>query len=289
MLQRVRVKIEGLREPATALKVAQMGADAIGMVFAESPRWVSPEQARAIVDVLPPWVAAVGVFVNADAETINRVVQRTHIGYVQLHGDEPPEIVGRIDAPCIKAFRVRDEGWLSEVGGWLRAVAARSNLAAILLDAYNPAARGGTGSRFNWEMVADARAAGAMAGMDPIVLAVIDQDLPQRAALQELHSEEEEAQELTQLEGADDVGVDQIPRQLDLTQEPLPGAVVHQHRRPQHLEGYHLVEGTIVHLEHDSHPAGAKPLRHLISFGDPVAGREVEGVHIRDLGSEAGR
>ena len=171
MLQRVRVKIEGLREPATALKVAQMGADAIGMVFAESPRWVSPEQARAIVDVLPPWVAAVGVFVNADAETINRVVQRTHIGYVQLHGDEPPEIVGRIDAPCIKAFRVRDEGWLSEVGGWLRAVAARSNLAAILLDAYNPAARGGTGSRFNWEMVADARAAGAMAGMDPIVLA----------------------------------------------------------------------------------------------------------------------
>jgi len=171
MLQRVRVKIEGLREPREALKIAQMGADAIGMVFAESPRWVSPEQARAVADVLPPWVATVGVFVNAEAATINRVVERTHVGYVQLHGDEPPEIVGRIHRPCIKAFRVRDEGWLGEVRGWLEAVEAPSNLAAVLLDAYDPQARGGTGRRFNWDRVADARAGGGLAGLDPIILA----------------------------------------------------------------------------------------------------------------------
>ena len=170
-MQRVRVKIEGLRDPQTALRIAQMGADAIGLVFAESPRWVSPEQARAIVDILPPWVAAVGVFVNADAATINRVVKRTRIGFVQLHGDEPPEIVGQIERPCIKAFRVRDEGWLGEVRTWLSSVQARSNLAAVLLDAYNPAVRGGTGERFKWDLVADARAAGAMAGIDPIILA----------------------------------------------------------------------------------------------------------------------
>ena len=171
MLQRVRIKIEGLRDPAEALKIAQMGADAIGMVFAESPRWVSPEQARAIVDVLPPWVATVGVFVNADAATINRVVERTHIGCVQLHGDEPPQIVGQVHAPCIKAFRVRDKGWLGEVRQWVEAVEARSNLPAILLDAYDPDRRGGTGERFNWSLVADARAGGGMAGLDPIVLA----------------------------------------------------------------------------------------------------------------------
>jgi len=170
-MQRVRVKIEGLRDPATALQVAQTGADAIGLVFAESPRWVSPEQARAVVDVLPPWVATVGVFVNADATAINRVIQRTRIGYVQLHGDEPPQLVGQVEAPCIKAFRVRDEGWVAEVRSWLDAVAVRSNLAAVLLDAYNPQARGGTGERFNWHLVADARAAGAMAGIDPIILA----------------------------------------------------------------------------------------------------------------------
>jgi len=170
-MQRVRVKIEGLRDPATALRIAQMGADAIGMVFAESPRWVSPEQARAIVDVLPPWVATVGVFVNADATTINRVVERTRIGCVQLHGDEPPQIVAQISRPCIKAFRVRDPGWLGEVRRWLDAVTARTNLSAVLLDAYNPNARGGTGERFNWELVADARGAGLLAGIDPIILA----------------------------------------------------------------------------------------------------------------------
>ena len=148
-----------------------MGADAIGLVFAESPRWVSPEQARAVVDVLPPWVAAVGVFVNADAATINRVIERTRITHVQLHGDEAPDLVGQIDRPCIKAFRVRDEGWLVEVRQWLDAVAVRSNVAAVLLDAYDPQARGGTGRRFKWDVVADARAAGAMAGIDPIILA----------------------------------------------------------------------------------------------------------------------
>ena len=170
-MQRVRVKIEGLREALTALRVAQMGADAIGMVFAESPRWVSPEQARAIMDVLPPWVAGVGVFVNADATTINRVVERTRIHYVQLHGDEPPEIVAQVRVPCIKAFRVRDANWLAEVRSWLSGLQARQNLAAILLDAYDPAVRGGSGKRVNWSMIADARAAGAMAGLDPIILA----------------------------------------------------------------------------------------------------------------------
>jgi phosphoribosylanthranilate isomerase len=170
-MQRVRVKIEGLRDPATALRVAQMGADAIGLVFAESPRWVSPDQGRAVVDCLPPWVATVGVFVNAEPAIINRVVERTRISHVQLHGDEGPEVVGAIDRPCIKAFRVRDAGWLAEIRAWLAGCEARSNLAAVLLDAYNPGARGGTGQRFNWHMVADARSAGAMAGVDPLILA----------------------------------------------------------------------------------------------------------------------
>ena len=170
-MQRVRVKIEGLRDPRTALQVAQMGADAIGLVFAESPRWVSPEQARAVVDALPLWTSTVGVFVNADADTINRVAERTGIHYVQLHGEEPPELVDRIQRPCIKAFRVRDENWLSEVRAWVGAVRVRSHLAAIVLDAYDPDVRGGSGRRFNWNLIADARLEGAMAGLDPIILA----------------------------------------------------------------------------------------------------------------------
>jgi phosphoribosylanthranilate isomerase len=170
-MQRVRVKIEGLRDPQTAVKVAQMGADAIGVVFADSPRWVSPEQARAIVDALPPWVTTVGVFVDADPATINRVVERTGIGYVQLHGQEPPDLVDQIARPVIKAFRVRDESWLGEVSAWLEACPSRQNLAAVLLDAYSPKAAGGTGTQFQWDLVADARAAGKMSGIDPFILA----------------------------------------------------------------------------------------------------------------------
>jgi len=169
MMQRIRVKICGLREPADALKVAQMGADAVGLVFAESPRWVSPEQAREIVDVLPPLVARVGVFVDADAELIGRVVQRVGLTLVQLHGDEGPEIVESLPVPCIKAFRVRGPEWIDEVTDWTARVPSR-RLAAVLLDAYDPKAHGGTGMQFNWEWVAEARAAGKTAGLGPIIL-----------------------------------------------------------------------------------------------------------------------
>jgi len=171
-MQRVRVKIEGLRDPGTALRIAQMGADVIGLVFADgSPRWISPEGAKEIVDVLPPWIATVGVFVNADADTINRVVERTGIDFVQLHGDEPADIVPKIAARCIKAFAVRDENWLSAVRAWLADLPVGAALSAVLLDAYAPNARGGTGRQFCWQWVADARISGAMAGLDPIILA----------------------------------------------------------------------------------------------------------------------
>jgi len=170
-MQRVRVKIEGLTDPATALKIAQMGADAIGMVFAASPRRIAPELARAITDVLPPWVATVGVFVNEDPDVINHIVEKARISCAQLHGDEEPDTLGQICVPCIKAFRIRDEQWLEEIRAWIAAAGVRSNLAAVLLDAYDPNVRGGSGTQFNWDMVADARAAGAMAGIDPLILA----------------------------------------------------------------------------------------------------------------------
>ena len=171
IMQRVRVKICGLRDPKQALKVAQMGADAVGLVFASSPRWLSPEQARAVTDVLPPMVWAVGVFVDSDAEMINRVAARAHLSAAQLHGDEPPEIVEQVDCPVIKAFNVRAADWADGVLAWLDGVRSQQRVKAILLDAHSGDARGGTGRRFNWDWVADARAAGKLAGMPPLILA----------------------------------------------------------------------------------------------------------------------
>ncbi len=195
-MHRVRVKIEGLRDAATAARVAEMGADAVGLVFAESPRRVTADQAREIVSALPPRVTTVGVFVNAPADEINRAVERTGIAVVQLHGDEPPQLAAEVRALCIKAFRVKDEDWAQEVGKWLGAVpresvrrrsdegregqparhAARGNPfvpsdLTILLDAYDPAVRGGSGRRFNWDWIARARQRGRMEDFGPILLA----------------------------------------------------------------------------------------------------------------------
>ncbi len=169
-MQRIRVKICGLRDPEQALRIAQAGADAIGLVFASSPRWVSPEQARAVTDVLPPLVSAVGVFVNSDADTINSVARRCSLTCVQLHGDETPELPAQIELPCIKAFAVKDASWLDGIRRWLDGVQDRRAVRAVLLDAYNPTAHGGTGQRFNWEWVAHARTEGKLAGLPPLIL-----------------------------------------------------------------------------------------------------------------------
>jgi len=169
-MQRVRVKICGVRDPKQALRIAQMGAYAVGLVFASSPRWVSPEQARAVTDVLPPMVWSVGVFVDSDAEMINGVVARAGLSAAQLHGDEPPEIVEQLSCPVIKAFNVRSKDWAGEVHDWLGAVRSRRRVVAVLLDAAVPGSRGGTGQRFNWQWVAQARSAGQLAGMGPLIL-----------------------------------------------------------------------------------------------------------------------
>jgi len=152
-MQRVRVKIEGLRDPATAVQIALMGADAIGLVFADSPRQVTADRAAQVVRALPPWVATVGVFVNTEPEAINAIIAETRVGYVQLHGDEQPDVVGQINVPCIKAFRIRDAESVAAIADWT--AAAGDNLAAVLLDAYDPAARGGTGKQFNWQLAAE--------------------------------------------------------------------------------------------------------------------------------------
>ena len=164
-MRRVRIKVCGLREPGKAARIAKCGADAIGLVFApDSPRWISLERAREVTNVLPPMVWAVGVFVDAQPEAMNHAAEKARLHYLQLHGNEPPEIVEALNRPVIKAFRVRDENWLAEVHNWLAGVRSVSHVAAILLDAYKPGVQGGTGQHFNWELVADARAAARRPG-----------------------------------------------------------------------------------------------------------------------------
>jgi phosphoribosylanthranilate isomerase len=143
----VKVKVCGIKELEDARVAAEAGADAIGLVFAESPRRVSVERAREIAAALPEGVLKVGVFVDAEPEEVLRVAREVGLDYAQLHGDEPPEAVAEIRGGglgVIKALRVRNAEALTAV--------ERYEADLLLLDAWSAKARGGTGARFDWEL-----------------------------------------------------------------------------------------------------------------------------------------
>lgn len=143
-----RTKICGITRVEDALAAAGAGADAIGLVFhAGSPRAVSIEQARAIVQALPPFVTTVGLFVDAAEETIRAVLDQVPLDLLQFHGDEPDTFCQRFARPYIKAVRVRP-------GDDLDALAANwPGASGILLDSYKPGVPGGTGETFDWSMI----------------------------------------------------------------------------------------------------------------------------------------
>ena len=151
----VRVKICGITNLEDALMAVEAGADALGFVFFPgSPRCVSPEQADVIIRSLPPFVQTVGLFVNEELATVNLVADRCGLDLVQLHGEETPGYCAAVKRRIIKAFRVRDESSLTELPDY--------RVAAPLLDAWSPAAHGGTGTTFNWEIAARAAASRAI-------------------------------------------------------------------------------------------------------------------------------
>lgn len=138
-----RIKICGMTNHADAECAASHGADAIGFIFASSPRQVDPRAARAILAEVGPFVTGVGVFVNAELAAVREALEVTGCSVAQLHGDEAPGFV-RALAPyaAVKVLRVRDK--LS-----VETVAPYHLARAILLDAYVPDVPGGTGERFD--------------------------------------------------------------------------------------------------------------------------------------------
>jgi phosphoribosylanthranilate isomerase len=147
----IRIKICGITNIEDALAAVEAGADALGFVFFErSPRNISPDQASAIIRQLPPLVQIVGLFVNEQLTVVNSIADQCGLDVVQLHGEETPEFCAGVKRRVIKAFRVKDQSSLDQIGDY--------DVAACLLDAWSPAAHGGTGETFNWEIAAAAAA-----------------------------------------------------------------------------------------------------------------------------------
>lgn len=148
MRVRTRIKICGIRQPKDGAFAARQGADAIGLVFYDkSPRAVDVAQARQVVAALPPFVVAVGLFVDAPAEFVEQVRRQVPLAFLQFHGDESAEYCRQFACPYIKAVRMREGVDLHE------ACRRYADASGLLLDSYSPAAPGGTGESFDWTRV----------------------------------------------------------------------------------------------------------------------------------------
>jgi phosphoribosylanthranilate isomerase len=145
---RTRVKICGFTRVEDAVYAAHSGVDAIGLVFyAPSPRHVDVGQAVKIVNALPPFVSVVALFVDEHESSIREVLKNVQVDCIQFHGDESAEACRIYGKPYMKAIRMRPE---TDIQSFEQSY---YDAAGLLLDAYHPGARGGTGDSFNWDLV----------------------------------------------------------------------------------------------------------------------------------------
>jgi phosphoribosylanthranilate isomerase len=142
------VKVCGITRIEDAEAAVEAGARALGFVFwPRSPRFVDPHRARAIVAALPPFVTAVGVFVNQPADYMNGVAALARLGAVQLHGDETAADLPRVARPVLKAVAIDRATDAAAVDDWPARV-------TLLLDVHDDERRGGTGRTVDWSAAA---------------------------------------------------------------------------------------------------------------------------------------
>ncbi len=139
-----RIKICGITNKEDALRAADLRVDALGFIFAESPRRVEPNVVCEIVKLLPPFISTVGVFIDEDKEKVKKIVDLCSLTGLQFHGEETPVYCQGFRQKIIKSFRVKDESVIEKAAGY--------KVDAYLLDAYLPGIPGGTGKTLNWEI-----------------------------------------------------------------------------------------------------------------------------------------
>jgi len=158
----VKVKICGITNVDDALAASDLGVDALGFVFyRESPRHVSPDQAREIIRRLPSFITTVGVFVDMPPGEVEAIMRHASLDVAQLHGHELPEAC-ELARRVIKAIRVKELSDLEPLKHY--------RVSAFLLDTYTQEFFGGTGQIFNWDIALDAKQYGKIivaGGLNP--------------------------------------------------------------------------------------------------------------------------
>ena len=168
----VRVKIEGITSLADARAAIRYGADAIGLVFAKSPRQVDIKKAQRIVANLGPFVQTVGLFVDPTIEEIITTGNAVGFDILQLHGSETARWINEyLDGPFIKAFRPRRSDFSGQLQRFGAALERKHQWRAVLLDGYDAKLAGGTGKTVPWKWIERARSGGKLKGLPGLVLA----------------------------------------------------------------------------------------------------------------------
>lgn len=148
----MRVKICGITKISQAKEIVSLGADSLGFICVKrSPRYIIPENIRAIAKDLPTESDKVGVFANSSLTEVTSVVVAGQLTAIQLHGTESPDFCDRLrqtispKIELIKAFRIKTAASLQET------LAYENVVDTLLLDAYHPQMLGGTGTTINWQ------------------------------------------------------------------------------------------------------------------------------------------
>ncbi|MEW6087231.1 MAG: phosphoribosylanthranilate isomerase [bacterium] len=141
----IRIKICGITSLEDALACVNYGADAVGFVFAKSPRKTDKHKCREIVRRLPPFITAVGLFANQSMQEINDITEFCPLDVLQFHGDESNEFCEGFNKRIIKAFRISNSDDLKDLDKY--------NVSAYLLDSFNRSKLGGTGESFDWKLI----------------------------------------------------------------------------------------------------------------------------------------
>ena len=136
----VKVKICGICEAQGAHAAVEAGADLLGFHFCSSDRRVTPEEAKAIVDVLSVRPSIVGVFIDQDPAEVRQIADFVGLDLLQLHGSEAPGFdAGR---PVMKVLKIRDDV-VPDAAAWPD---------PIMLDSWSADQRGGTGRTWDWDL-----------------------------------------------------------------------------------------------------------------------------------------
>lgn len=149
-----RIKICGITRVQDVQLVAELGADALGMVFyAHSPRHVSVPQAAQLVAATPPFITTVGLFVNPTASEVRDVLRHVPLSALQFHGEEEAEFCAQFGLPYLKAIRVKPEVDLLQYASLYLDSKMYQGAQGLLLDAYMEGTHGGTGITFDWDLI----------------------------------------------------------------------------------------------------------------------------------------